>query len=59
MPDCGRDSRAARRYAPAIVLNERTMGALPKEPQFHRALNDDMLVDVLQQIALRLSYGLR
>ena len=29
------------------------------EPQFHRALNDDMLVDVLQQIAQRLSYRLR
>jgi len=28
-------------------------------PQFHRALNDDMLVETLQQIALRLSYGLR
>ena len=46
-------------HAPAIVFNERAKGALPKEPQFHRALNDDMLVDVLQQIALRLSYGLR
>ena len=46
-------------HAPAIVLNERAQRALPKEPQFHRALNDDMLVDVLQQIAVRLSYGLR
>jgi len=46
-------------HAPAIVLNERAQGALPKEPQFHRSLNDDMLVDVLQGIALRLSYGLR
>ncbi len=46
-------------HAAAIVLNERAQGALPKEPQFHRTLNDDMLVDVLQQIALRLSYGLR
>ena len=46
-------------HAPAIVLNERAQGALPKEPQFHRALNDDMLVDVLQQIALRISHGLR
>ena len=46
-------------HAPAIVLNDRALGALPKEPQFHRALNDDMLVDVLQRIALRLSYGLR
>jgi hypothetical protein len=46
-------------YAPAIVLNERAREALPKEPPFHRALNDDMLVDVLQRIALRLSYGLR
>ncbi len=46
-------------HAPAIVLNERAKRALPEQPQFHRALNDDMLVDVLQQIALRLSYGLR
>jgi hypothetical protein len=46
-------------HAPAIVLNERAPGALSTEPQFHRALNDDMLVDVLQRIALRLSYGLR
>jgi len=46
-------------HAPAIVLNERAQGALPKERQFHRALNDDMLVDVLQRIALRLSYALR
>jgi hypothetical protein len=47
------------RARPAIMLNERAHGALPKEPQFHRALNDDMLVDVLRQIALRLSHGLR
>jgi hypothetical protein len=46
-------------HAPAIVLNERAQRALPEEPQFHRALNDDMLVEVLQRIALRLSYGLR
>jgi hypothetical protein len=46
-------------HAPAIVLNERAKRALPEQPQFHRALNDDMLVDVLQRIALRLSYGLR
>lgn len=46
-------------HTPAIVFNERAQGAMPKEPQFHRALNDDMLVDVLQGIALRLSYGLR
>jgi hypothetical protein len=46
-------------HAPAIVLNDRAQRALPEEPQFHRALNDDMLVEVLQRIALRLSYGLR
>jgi hypothetical protein len=46
-------------HAPAIVLNERAQGALPEAPQLHRALNDDMLVEVLQRIALRLSYGLR
>jgi RES domain-containing protein len=46
-------------HAPAIVLNDRAQRALPEEPQFHRALNDDMLVEVLQRITLRLSYGLR
>ena len=46
-------------HAAAIALNESAQGTRPKEPQFHRALNDDMLVDVLEQIALRLSYGLR
>jgi hypothetical protein len=46
-------------HAPAIALNERAQSALPQQPQFHRALNDDMLVETLQQIALRLSYGLR
>ena len=46
-------------HAPAIALNERAKAALPKEPQFHRALNDDMLVEILQRIALRLSDGLR
>ena len=46
-------------HAPAVALNERAHRAMPEQPQFHRALNDDMLVEVLQQIALRLSYGLR
>jgi hypothetical protein len=46
-------------HAPAIVLNDRAQRAIPKQPRFHRALNDDMLVEVLQRIALRLSYGLR
>jgi hypothetical protein len=46
-------------HAPAMALNERAQRAMPEQPQFHRALNDDMLVEVLQQIALRLSYGLR
>jgi hypothetical protein len=46
-------------HAPAVALNERARGAMPEQPRFHRALNDDMLVEVLQQIALRLSYGLR
>jgi hypothetical protein len=46
-------------HAPASVLNDRARRALPQQPHFHRALNDDMLVDVLQGIALRLSYGLR
>jgi hypothetical protein len=46
-------------HAPAIVLNDRARGAVPERPQIHRSLNDDMLVEVLQRIALRLSYGLR
>jgi RES domain len=46
-------------HAPAVALNERARQAMPEQPQFHRALNDDMLVETLQQIALRLSYGLR
>jgi hypothetical protein len=46
-------------HAPAVALNERAQRAMPEQPQFHRALNDDMLVEVLQQIALRLSHGLR
>jgi hypothetical protein len=46
-------------HAPAAALNERAQRAMPEQPQFHRALNDDMLVETLQQIALRLSYGLR
>jgi hypothetical protein len=46
-------------HAPAIALNERAQRAMSEQPQFHRALNDDILVETLQQIALRLSYGLR
>ena len=46
-------------HAPAIALNERAQRAMPLQPQFHRALNDDMLIDTLERIALRLSYGLR
>jgi hypothetical protein len=46
-------------HAPAVALNERAQRAMPKQPLFHRALNDDMLVETLQRIALRLSYGLR
>jgi hypothetical protein len=46
-------------HAPAVTLNDRAQQALPERPEFHRALNDDMLVETLQQIAVRLSYGLR
>lgn len=46
-------------HAPACALNERAQHTLPPQPHFHRALNDDMLVEVLQHIALRLSYALR
>jgi RES domain len=46
-------------HAPAIALNERALAVMPPPPQFHRALNDDMLVDILQHIALRLAYGSR
>jgi hypothetical protein len=53
-----RRSGLPRRYIPDLAP-ERAQRAMPGQPQFHRALNDDMLVEVLQQIALRLSYGLR
>jgi hypothetical protein len=46
-------------HAPAIVLNDRAQRAVPEQPQLHRSMNDDMLVEVLERIALRLSYGLR
>jgi hypothetical protein len=46
-------------HAPAIVLNDRAQSAVPEQPQLHRSLNDDMLIEVLQRVALRLSYGLR
>jgi hypothetical protein len=46
-------------HAPAMVLNDRARSAVPDRPRLHRSLNDDMLVEVLQRIALRLSYGLR
>lgn len=46
-------------HAPAAALNERGQPAMPRLPVFHRALNDDMLFDALQRVALRLSYGLR
>jgi len=46
-------------HAPALALSERAQGAIPEQPLFHRALNDDMLVEILQHIAARLSYGLR
>ena len=43
----------------ACSCAERAMSAMPHLPLFHRTLNDDMLVDILQRIAFRLSYGLR
>jgi len=46
-------------HAPAIALNDRARRVVPEQPQLHRSLNDDMLVEFLQRIALRLSYGLR
>lgn len=46
-------------HSPAVALNERALPAMPRLPLFHRALNDDMLVQILQRIAIRLSYGLR
>jgi D-arabinose 1-dehydrogenase-like Zn-dependent alcohol dehydrogenase len=51
-------------HAPAIVPNERAQGALPKEPQFHRALNDDMLVigasfDPIEVTPLQMIVGTR
>ena len=46
-------------HAPAVVLNERALATMPERPDFHRALNDDLLVEPLQHVAFRLSYGLR
>lgn len=46
-------------HAPAIALNERARDALPEYPEFHRALNDDAMVEVLKHAAVRLGYGLR
>ena len=46
-------------HAPAVVLNERAQRAMPELPLFNRALNDDLLVGILQKVALRLAYGLR
>jgi hypothetical protein len=46
-------------HASAMVLNERAQQALPPRPALHRALNDDLLVEVLRQTASRISYGLR
>jgi hypothetical protein len=46
-------------HAPAVVLNDRAEGVMPERPEVHRALNDDLLVEVLQRVALRVGYGLR
>lgn len=45
--------------APAIVLNERAMGALPSSPAFHKALNDAGMITVLKNAARSLGYTLR
>jgi hypothetical protein len=50
---------ADERTRPPVTLNERAQPAMPEQPQFHRALNDDMLTEVWQQITLRLAYELR
>lgn len=42
-------------HAPAVAFNKRARGSMPDQPQFHRALNDDMLAEILQQIAWRFS----
>ncbi len=46
-------------HAPAVVLNDRAEDVMPDGPEVHRALNDDLLVEVLQKSAWRLGYGLR
>lgn len=45
--------------APAIVLNERAVSALPSSPAFHKALNDAGMVTVLKNAARSLGYTLR
>jgi RES domain-containing protein len=46
---------------PAIALNERALmePLFPQHPLFHRALSDDVMVDVLKHAARALGYALR
>jgi len=46
---------------PALALNERALRAplLPRHPEFHRALADDVLLDPLKHAAQALGYALR
>lgn len=43
---------------PAVALFERALGAVPKDPVFHRPLADPILVDMLKNAAKDLGYGL-
>jgi hypothetical protein len=47
--------------APAFALNERALihNPFPAHPLFHRALADDLMVDLLKQAARTLGYALR
>ena len=45
--------------APAIILNERAVSALPSSPAFHKALNDAGMITVLKNAARSLGYTLR
>lgn len=55
---CASSMHASR---PAVVLTGRAVarGALPPHPQFNRALEDDLLRDVLKHTAINLGHGLR
>ena len=43
---------------PAFAFYERALSSMPPAPTFHRALDDPLLLSLLQKAALRFGYGL-